>query len=100
MASVALPQLPAAIAHDCLIGLYEENRSARGQWLVQPEKVQTPALVIIPEDDRIVPPASAWGLANALPRAEPLSVPLGHIGMVVSRDAPELVWGPLLGWLR
>jgi polyhydroxyalkanoate synthase len=47
-----------------------------------------------------VPPASAVALAAALPQASRLEPPLGHIGMIVGRQAENSVWGPLAGWLR
>jgi polyhydroxyalkanoate synthase len=47
-----------------------------------------------------VPPASASALAAALPQATRLEPPLGHIGMIVGRQAEALMWQPLAGWLR
>ncbi|MBT3930513.1 MAG: alpha/beta hydrolase, partial [Rhodospirillaceae bacterium] len=52
-----------------------------------------------PQQDRIVPPASAQALADALPNAEASSTPLGHIGMVAGSRAQALVWEPLAEWL-
>lgn len=98
---VALPQ---AIAWDCLEGWYGQNTTARRQWRVSglpvdPAKVRVPSLHIIPAQDRIVPPASARALADAMPEATTLTPTLGHIGMVVGGAAPSAVWAPLRDWL-
>lgn len=96
--------LAAAVARECLIGWYGANEPARGEWrlggrAVRPERVDVPSLVVIPEQDRIVPPASAEALARALPNVTRLSPPLGHIGMMVGGKAPDAVWQPLARWL-
>jgi polyhydroxyalkanoate synthase len=56
-------------------------------------------LIVVPAQDRIVPPASAAILADIMPQAERLTPRFGHIGMIVARDAPEAVWEPLGAWL-
>jgi len=97
--------LSGPVARECMSGWYGRNEPARGKWRVGdrpviPEEVDLPALVVVPEHDRIVPPLSASPLADALPRAERLNPPLGHIGMIVSARAPQLAWKPLTQWLR
>jgi hypothetical protein len=47
-----------------------------------------------------VPPRSAAPLATAIPRAEVLRLPFGHIGMMASADAPASVWRPITDWLH
>jgi len=94
--------LPAA--ETCLGDWYAANSTARGLWrvageIVDPATCTMPALVVVPAQDRIVPPGSARALGFALPNAEILSPALGHIGMVVSREAPSMVWEPLAAWL-
>jgi poly[(R)-3-hydroxyalkanoate] polymerase subunit PhaC len=96
--------LALPVARDCLGGWYGENAPGRGAWqvggtAVQPERMRVPALVVLPAQDRIVPPATAAALAAALPEAEVLRPPLGHIGMMVAREAPQAVWHPLGQWL-
>ena len=81
-----------------------DNTPARGRWQVaghaiRPCDVALPTLVVVPEQDRIVPPASALVLGREIPRAETLSVPLGHIGMVSSGRATDGLWHRLAGWL-
>ena len=96
--------LAAPVARECLGGWYGENTPARGAWRiagrpVDPGRVALPTLCLLPGQDRIVPPASAKALAEAIPGAESLAPPIGHIGMVVSGGAQEKVWQPLRRWL-
>ena len=97
--------LTAGVARDCLTGWYGENRPARGQWRVadtaiEPGKLAVPSLVALPRSDRIVAPASAAALADALGNCQRLTPPSGHIGMVVGGAARETLWQPLGKWLR
>ena len=96
--------LVAGVARDTLAGWYGRNDTAAGRWLVaglavEPARIAVPTLALIPERDRIVPPASALALAQAIPGARMLNPPLGHIGMVVSAGAEAGVWSPLADWL-
>lgn len=96
--------LAAPVARECIEGWYGENSAMRGRWriggeAIEPQRLHKPALVMIPQRDRIVPPASARALADALPAATTLSLPFGHIGMVAARSARKAVWQPLADWL-
>ena len=96
--------LAAPVARECIEGWYGENAPHRGQWrvggmAVAPQRWERPALALIPQHDRIVPPASAQALADALPDVTTLSPRLGHIGMVASAAARDAVWRPLADWL-
>lgn len=96
--------LAIPVARECLGGWYGEDRPGRGQWRVagkaiRPRDVDIPALVVVPAQDRIVPPATAAALADELPQAETWTPRLGHIGMIVAHDAPSVVWDPLAAWL-
>ncbi|MDP7667835.1 MAG: alpha/beta fold hydrolase [Rhodospirillales bacterium] len=93
---------PAAM--ECLIGWYVENQPALGTWRVAGEpviagKVRAPTLVVVPERDRIVPPASAQALAAAIPGAQCRVVPAGHVGMVAGSSAAKVLYHPLADWL-
>lgn len=97
--------MPLPVADTCLGSWYERNDPATLNWMVEgapvcPANLTIPALVMVPQQDRIVPPASALALANALPSRSLINLPLGHVGMIVSREAPTLCWQPLLEWLR
>lgn len=101
--------LALPVARECLMGWYGENRPAAGSWrvagrLVDPATIKTPALVLIPTRDKIVPAPAARALAVALPRATAIELPTGHIGLVAGVEARERVWMPvrdqLLVWLQ
>ncbi len=97
--------LATGVARECLVGWYGANTPGRGEWRVAgrpvlPQTLALPALVVVPQQDRIVLPASSEVLAQTLPQAQRLLPPLGHIGMVVGRRAEEELWRPLLEWLR
>jgi polyhydroxyalkanoate synthase len=96
--------LAAPVARECLAGWYGANTPAGGEWrvageIVQPAALDLPSLVVIPDQDRIVPPASAEALARILPRAEALRPAAGHIGMIVGSGAVDRLYGPLIAWL-
>ena len=96
--------LSGPVARECMGGWYGRNTPHQGLWEVagapvRPEAIDIPARVLIPQQDRIVPPDSARALADALPNAEASSPPLGHIGMVAGSRAKPLVWEPLAAWL-
>ncbi|MGA3305401.1 MAG: alpha/beta fold hydrolase [Stellaceae bacterium] len=95
--------LPAAV--ECLGDWYGLDTPGRGEWRVAgravlPRNIAQPSLVMVPAQDRIVPPLSAAALAEELPNAERFTPPLGHIGMVVAHEAPKEVWPKLAGWLK
>ncbi len=97
--------LPAPFARSVLRDWYGMNTPAKGEWLIDGEpvrldRIRAATLVIVPGKDRIVPPASARSMANEIAGARTCTVPLGHIGMIVSRCAPALVWEPLVNDLR
>jgi polyhydroxyalkanoate synthase len=96
--------LASRVAGECFVQWYGENRPAAGQWQVgrvpvRPQDVTAPALVVCPQQDRIVPPASSAALAAGIGHALVLAPPLGHVGMVVGSKAREALWHPLAGWL-
>ena len=96
--------LTGPVAHACLDDWYGANAPARGLWrvggeAVRPERVRCPALNVVPARDRIVPPASAEALSDALPDTETWRPPLGHIGMMASPRAKRLLWRRLAAWI-
>jgi polyhydroxyalkanoate synthase len=97
--------LAAAVARDCARSWYGDNEPARGQWQiggerVDPQQLRSPALVVVPNHDRIVPPSSAEPLAAALGGATVLRPPFGHVGMMSAARAPAIVWTVIADWLR
>ncbi|MFY9287206.1 MAG: alpha/beta fold hydrolase [Alphaproteobacteria bacterium] len=96
--------LTAPVARECLIDWYGENYTAKLDWhidgtIIDPRTIQTPSYVVVPGRDHIVPPESALPLARLLPRASLHEPMMGHIGMIVSRNASHQVWSPLFKWL-
>ncbi len=96
--------LAAGVARDCIMGWYRDNGPKLGQWRVAgqpvvPQALSRPSLVVIPAQDRIVPPASATALADVLPRTIRITPQRGHIGMVVSGATVTEVGRPLTDWL-
>ncbi len=92
-------------AEDCLSGWYGENRTMRGQWLVdgaavEPQWIMAPMLLVAPAADRIVPPASALALHDRVPKADVMRASSGHVAMVAGRDAESSLWQPLADWLH
>ncbi|HJQ56995.1 MAG TPA: alpha/beta fold hydrolase [Vineibacter sp.] len=98
--------LPGPVARDCLLDWYGENLPGSGRWMVagsavRPRDIAVPSLIVIPANDRIVPPLSAAALTgpHGLPNATRMDLPLGHIGMMVSGGAPKRCWRPVFDWL-
>ncbi len=97
--------LPAPIAREALGGWYGRNTPARGQWRiaglpVEPAGWTGPAFLAVPDRDRIVPPASAAALGQALPQAVLHRPAAGHIGMVAGTSAETALWQPLAAWIH
>ena len=97
--------LAGPVARECLFDWYGENATARTEWkvgnqVIDPRKIACPTLAFIPAQDRIVPPASAQALVDAIPGARHQTVDLGHIGMVAAGGAAERVYQPLAAWLK
>lgn len=96
--------LAAPVAVETLAGWYGANATATGNWRidgrpVDPAALDIPSLVVIPGEDRIVPPGSAKVLATALPRATAMTPAAGHIGMMVGSRSERDVWRPIAAWM-
>jgi polyhydroxyalkanoate synthase subunit PhaC len=96
--------LAGPVAHECFVDWYGENLPGQGAWavaetLIDPRALQCPAFVVLPDNDRLVPPGSARALADRLPDPTIYAPTAGHIGMVVGRKAETGLWAPLRDWL-
>jgi polyhydroxyalkanoate synthase len=96
--------LAAEVARSCLGEWYGENAPAAGNWRiaglpVDPTAIRTPAFVVVPGRDRIVPPESARPLAQLIPGAVLHQPTAGHIGMAAGARAETSLWRPLLQWV-
>jgi alpha-beta hydrolase superfamily lysophospholipase len=65
------------------------------------EKMDLPLLVVAGENDDLAPPASVRpAFARSRSRDKTYRVlPLGHIDLLVGRDAPRMTWSLVTGWL-
>jgi polyhydroxyalkanoate synthase len=80
---------------------YKENSFAVSRKMMgKPLNQSIPTLKVMGEQDRIVPFACAQALNDVLPQSESLNVPLGHVGLLVSQRAKDLVWQHLMDWLK
>ena len=97
--------LTVPVARECFCEWASHNTLSKNQWriggqIIDPRKIMTPAYVVVPGKDRIVPPQSAMPLARDLPHAVRHEPMLGHIGIMSSPSAPHRVWEPLAQWLK
>jgi polyhydroxyalkanoate synthase len=97
--------LTLPVADEAFQNWYGANLTGLGRWsvcgrMVDPAVLSgVPALIVVPAGDKLVPPRSAAAVLDRLPDAERLDLPLGHIGMVVGRQAEASLWQPLSDWL-
>lgn len=96
--------LSAPVAKECLFDWYIDNAPHHLSWemdghIVNPREITCPALLVIPEEDRIVPQESALALASSLPNGVVKKVKAGHIGMVTGKAAEKSLYAPLSKWL-
>lgn len=90
--------LTFAAARELFEDLYGANRTGTGGWSVggkpvDPAALPFPSLSLCSTTDKIVPAAASTVLADNRKSA------LGHVGMIVSRKAPQQIWLPLSQWL-
>lgn len=86
--------LTLAAGRELLEDFVAEDRPGRGLWrvagvAVSPGRIAVPAREFVSRNDRIVPAASAAGLAAQV------SLGLGHVGMIVGSRARDALWRPL-----
>lgn len=77
---------------------FAADLTGRGEWWagaqrIRPADLLCPAVEFVSTTDRIVPAASAAGLADLRP------LTLGHVGMIVGSRARGALWKPLADWL-
>ncbi len=85
---------PGRLFEELLVGLYREDRLAKGVLVVGKrtvalDKIARPILNVVAEGDRIVPEDASLPLADLARKSmvETLRVPGGHIGMTIGRRA-------------
>lgn len=97
--------LVRGVAEECFVDWPQGNILARHQWKVgrrwiEPAAIQCPTLAVVAGRDSIVPPGCAMPLAKQLKRCQLIAPDTGHVSMIVGSRAPELVWKPLVEWVR
>ena len=90
--------LPFAAARDLFDRFIGDDLPGRGGWriggrVVDPAALPCPAVEFVSRTDRIVPAATAAGLAD---RRE---LGIGHVGMIVGGRARQQLWEPLADWI-
>lgn len=96
--------MTAGVAQDCLIGWAQENKLAKGEWLVGNKKITPPpptlpTFIAIPKNDHVVPLDCALPLAAASKNAHIINPSAGHVGMIVGSHARRELWQPYAQWL-
>ncbi|MGB0682707.1 MAG: alpha/beta fold hydrolase [Magnetovibrionaceae bacterium] len=97
--------LSRPVMRECFHGWYLDNDPLRLNWkvagqTVDPARYTGPSLVLVPDADRIVCPASALALGPKLPNGRMRTVRAGHIGMIAGSGAGRRVYAPLARWLK
>lgn len=92
------PPLTYAAARELFEDLYGADSTGTGNWSIGGKAIDLatlpcPSFSIRSMTDRIVPATAAPGLAERHDSA------LGHVGMIVSRRAPQQIWLRLSQWL-
>lgn len=94
-AGAPLPYAAAAsLFEDCIA----DDLPGKGQWTiagipVDPLALACPTVEFVSLSDRIVPAATAIGLADRR------DLGAGHVGMIVGRSARPRLWEPLANWI-
>ncbi|WP_198355066.1 alpha/beta hydrolase [Sphingomonas sp. MA1305] len=90
--------LPLAFARDLFEDFVAQDTPGRGLWPIAgapagPDRLDCPAVEFVSLTDRIVPAATAIGLADRR------DIALGHVGMIVGGRARADLWQPLADWI-
>jgi polyhydroxyalkanoate synthase len=80
---------------------FAQSRLRVGKRRVALERIRCPVLNISAERDRLVPPQESASFINHVGASEAsnLVFPTGHLGLMVSRAAHELLWPQVGKWL-
>lgn len=93
--------LNRSLAEEIFFKWYGDNQLATTKKLFgQTLNQHIPTLLFSGDRDRIVPSNSTDALRSLLPQALHRQVPLGHVGLLISEQAKDLVWQPLVDWLQ
>ena len=101
------PPLAGETYREFVKKLYQKNLLIKNQLeiggkKVDLKKIDVPILILIAENDNLVPPESALRIKDAIASKdiEVISCPTGHIGLSVSSIAHKQVWPKVAEWLK
>lgn len=89
----------------CMQGWYRDNLIGQNKFKVlgrnlNPKSVKKPTMLVIPKNDRIVPPKSAKALSHDLLHSNILWAETGHIGLMASSYAQKEIWPKIQNFLK
>jgi len=73
---------------------------AVGDAPVDLSRVTIPTLIVVTDRDHIVPIASSLALTRAIPHAEVVRSPAGHVSMLMGKESRTVTVPALLEWLQ
>jgi len=90
--------LPLAAARDLFERFVAQDAPGTSEWIIRgapasPARLACPAVEFVSLTDRIVPAATAAGLADRR------DLGLGHVGMIVGGRGWAMLWEPLAHWI-
>lgn len=93
------------VARDCLIHWASDNQLMLHRWKVQgsilsPPTLTCPTYMIIPRQDKIVPPSSTAPLVELFQECHVHRPDTGHVGMFVGGHAKEQCLRPMVHWMQ
>ncbi len=97
-------RVPGALWFD-LVDLFRGNTLLRGTQRIDGtpvdlSRVDVPTTILVTDRDHIVPIASSLALTRALPHAEVVRCPAGHVSMLMGHESRTVLIPALDAWLR
>jgi poly(3-hydroxyalkanoate) synthetase len=99
--------LPTAYLREVAVGLFIENRLARGEFVCRGRKIdlsamQCPLYVLVGRDDQTTPPAQALAAVSstASDQTEVAIAPCGHLSLFMGARTLTEEWPALAAWFR
>lgn len=92
--------LPRGVATTCIMNWYGRNEPAQGKWIDLDQLNDHRILIVAAAKDILVPPESASAAMQQNSQATLIQPACGHISLMAGRKAPEMVWQPVLDWLK
>ena len=97
-------RIPGRLWFD-VVDLFRQNALLRGTLRVgdtpvRLDRVTVPTLIVVTDRDHIVPIASSLALTRAIPHAEVVRSPSGHVSMLMGREANAVTIPAITAFLR